>query len=136
MSLRQSGWFGAALLVFTAGACAQSPPPNDDFASRTALTGSLITFTGTLAGATLESAETNQSFPDLFTYGGSVWWTWTAPVSSTVVFATVWDSSGSSNAWLTVYAGTDLTQLSGLDANALSYPLGRYVRLAASAGTW
>jgi hypothetical protein len=71
------------------------------------VTGSSITFTGTLAGATLEDMETNavhwgdDPAPDL----GSVWWTWTAPQSSTVVIQILRDYS---------IADTGGTQLMGM----------------------
>src|SRR5947208_17193148 len=83
MTMRQPCLLAAALLGSLAGAFGQAPPANDDFANRTVLSGSSITFTGTLAGATYESAETNHF--DLISGSGSVWWTWTAPASSHVV---------------------------------------------------
>ena len=52
-------FFAALALISANSAFAQSPPANDDFANRTVLTGSSITFTGTLVGATSEPAETN-----------------------------------------------------------------------------
>jgi hypothetical protein len=76
------------LLASRAG-LGQTPPPNDNFTNRTTLTGSLIDFSGTLAGATLESTNeanggfviTNQGYASITQ---SVWWTWTASVSTFV----------------------------------------------------
>src|SRR5947209_11155950 len=42
------------LLIMVTMVLNAAPPPNDHFADRIVLTGSSITFTGTLAGATLE----------------------------------------------------------------------------------
>src|SRR5689334_4292443 len=80
-------------------AFAQNPPPNDDFANRTVLTGSSITFTGTLVGATTEPAETNV-YPASWPSGRSVWWTWTAAESTAVVIAIQPDGwANVTNAW-------------------------------------
>src|SRR5262245_35746565 len=102
--------FCAALMFSSAKtAFAQSPPANDDFASRTVLTGSSITFTGTLVGATSEPAETNIPFglTSRWPFGRSVWWTWTAAESTTVVIAIQPDGwANTTNAWLSVFGGT------------------------------
>src|SRR5712671_5008877 len=92
MSARRFGLFATAMLAAVAGSFVQAQPVNDDFTNRTILTGSSITFTRTLAGATLESWETSYSFPGSLTSGGSVWWTWIAPESGTVVIAILPDS--------------------------------------------
>ena len=55
-------------------------PYNDAFANRLVLSGSSVTATGWLAGATREQFE--PSPPDAL--GGSVWFTWSAPFSGTV----------------------------------------------------
>jgi hypothetical protein len=136
MSTRKSGFFAAATLVSLVTAFGQAPA-NDDFANRTALAGSSITFSGTLAGATLENAETNSSFPGgPLNSGGSVWWTWTASESTTVVIAMLRDYSvvSSTNTRLYVYTGTDLNGLTLLDNNSFDAPPGRYVAFSASAG--
>jgi hypothetical protein len=70
-------------------------PVNDDFTNRTVLSGSSVTFTGTLESATLESGEpaAQNPFGTLgiwpYKYGGgvdqaSVWWSWTASTSGPV----------------------------------------------------
>ncbi len=123
------------MLVSVAGAHGQAPV-NDHFADRTPLTGSSITFTGALAGATFESTETNAFFSYASAGGGSVWWTWTAAESTTVVIARLRDESSvdSTNIGLYVFTGTDLNALTPLDASPFDRPTGRYVSFAASEG--
>jgi hypothetical protein len=76
------------LLVGLSTVSAQTPPPNDNFSNRIVLSGSSLTFSGTLAGATLETNEalggtlTNYIYPEST---GSVWWTWTAPQTALVI---------------------------------------------------
>src|SRR5438876_10543943 len=81
----------AIVVVSTAAAFGQSPV-NDNFTNRTAISGSTITVAGTLAGATIESPEADGSFPGgPLSTGGSVWWTWTASESTTVLIAMLRD---------------------------------------------
>jgi hypothetical protein len=82
------GWFLAIYLTWAASfaASGQTPPPNDNFSNSIVLTGTDLTFEGTLAGATLEdpnetSATSGYVYP---TPTQSVWWTWTAPVTTTL----------------------------------------------------
>ena len=49
----------------------RTPPPNDDLVDAALLTGGVVA--GDLLGATYEDGE-----PDTFTFGGSVWYRWTA----------------------------------------------------------
>ena len=80
------------------------PPPNDNFANRIRLRGLGITTVGYIANATTEPGE-----PGYTAWGGTVWWSWTAPVSGPVVVS-AFPSSGWQNAQ--VYTGTVLTNLS------------------------
>ena len=137
MNARKLSLCTAIVLVSMAAALGQSPPANDDFANRTVIAGSSITVSGTLVGATLESAETDSSFPGgPLSSGGSVWWTWTAAESTTVIIEMLRDYSviNSSNTALYVYSGTDLNALTLLDTNSFDAPSGRYVAFSASAG--
>jgi hypothetical protein len=130
------GLYTSLLLASVTAVFAQSPPNNDDFAHRTPLTGSSITFTGTLVGATVEPAETNSSFVWPWPSGRSVWWTWTAAESSAVVIAIQPQSwPNISNAVVFVYGGTNLDALTFIVENAFSKPPERYVRFDATAGT-
>src|SRR5229473_8327621 len=56
---------------------AAAAPINDNFADRLPISGTSISVTGTVAGATSEPGE-----PPLG-QGATVWWTWTAPVDGT-----------------------------------------------------
>ena len=133
------GFFAVLALISATSAFAQSPPPNDDFAHSTPLTGSSITFTGTLVGATVEPAETNSSFAWGWPLGRSVWWTWTAAESTAVVVAIQPEGwANTTNAWLSVFSGTNLNALSSLgylEGNAFTKPPFGYVRFLATAGT-
>jgi hypothetical protein len=74
--------------VFTATTgFGQAPPPNDNYSNRTVLSGTDITFSGTLAGATVEIYREESYFDAWFGSGAptkSVWWSWTAPASTTL----------------------------------------------------
>jgi len=141
LQLRQFTFCAALMFSSATTAFAQSPPANDDFANRTVLTGSSITFTGTLVGATSEPAETNIP-PLLFStwpFGRSVWWTWTAAESTTVVIAIQPDGwANTTNAELSVFGGTNLNSLSSVGyfvGAAFTKPPCGYVRFQATAGT-
>ena len=77
----------AGLLVSVAVHAQVTAPPNDNYTNRIVLTGSDISFTGTLAGATLEGdyitwAEILHPFPGQ-QLTQSVWWQWTANQTTT-----------------------------------------------------
>ncbi len=125
------------MLVSLAAAFGQ-PPANDDFANRTPLTGSSVTFTGTLVGATFEMVEGFFNFPGGGrNSGGSVWWTWTASETSIMMMTVQRDYSivDSSNTVLYVYTGSDLNALTLVDNNSFDWPSARYVIFSATAGT-
>ncbi|HEX8066882.1 MAG TPA: hypothetical protein VF520_10175 [Thermoleophilaceae bacterium] len=54
------------------------PPPNDDLANATGLTGSSVTAAGTTVAATREAGEPVHAWDG---YGATVWYSWTAPSS-------------------------------------------------------
>src|SRR5579859_5148325 len=83
--------FGASLLSITTVQSQISPPPNDDYTNRITLTGTDITFTGTLAGATFELAQ-NEPLGQLGGASQSVWWEWT-PTQSVAVTVQVLSTS-------------------------------------------
>ena len=92
---------GKFLFLFAAFSAAlathgQTPPPNDNYSNRIALTGTDLTFTGTLTGATLEDSQEAVSYNNAFSgYGGatpasgSVWWSWTAPQSTALTIEVI-----------------------------------------------
>ncbi len=82
---------------------APSPPPNDNFANRIALTGATANATGTNTGATGEVGEPAQSGQL-----NSVWWTWTAPTTGNYTF----DTLGSGyDTYLSLFTGSDFSSL-------------------------
>src|SRR3954452_4427054 len=130
MNKWEFGLLAGLVLLWSGSAFGQTPPVNDNFTNATVLIGSALTFTGTLAGATLESAETNGPFPGgSLTSGGSVWWSWTASESTAVIISVLRDYSSVNftNASIYVYAGNNLSALTLLDANGFYDPPGRYV---------
>ncbi len=106
-----------ALALFASlTAFGQSPPPNDNYANRTVLTGTDITFSGTLAGATFEDTNEIGTFDPAFSRPlsnpssyNSIWWTWTAPVSTSLTLQVLSDDQYpyTNGAELIVYAATN-----------------------------
>jgi hypothetical protein len=130
--------YAALMLGSIAGFC-QTPPPNDNFTNATVLTGTSIAFTGSLVGATLEGAETNEANL-VWAWAPSVWWAWTAPQSGIVTISLrvnhSWDHiSPPHYAEFDVYTGANLSSLSGVAANLFTGPVGRYVAFPVTAGT-
>src|SRR5258708_5235118 len=111
-------FFGLGLSISTVCLC-QPVPPNDNFADRIVLSGNFITFSGTLAGATVESEE-----PDLYySADHSVWWSWTAQESAAVTID-VLERPGSYRNDFGVFTGTNMTALTNADYNynLMDYP--------------
>jgi hypothetical protein len=79
-------------------------PENDNFGARIPLYGTNVTVAGSNVGATVEPNEPDPSFMA----GKSVWWTWTAPVNG---YVTVTTAGSTFDTMLTVFSGTDLTNL-------------------------
>lgn len=136
MNLRWLGRFAVILPALARTAFAQSPPVNDNFTNRTVVSGSAITFAGTLAGATLENGEpTTACYAPVA--GGSVWWSWAASQSAPVTIALTRDygSDSSPTGFFEVFTGSSLASLIAMDCNRLDGPAGRYVEFSAAAGT-
>lgn len=123
---------------------AQSQPPNDDFANRTMLAGTSITFTGTLQNATFQPGEplgqsTGSYSPPYYAQvqSSSVWWQWTADSSGPVTLEVLRLSTNTLKlGGLDVWTGTDFS--SGLSFVAgISLDIGRhpFVSFSANAGT-
>jgi hypothetical protein len=88
-----------------------APPANDNFASAPTLLGDTVSTTGTNVGASAEPGEPAHAG---ITATRSVWWTWTAPVSSPVSI----DTFGSSfDTVLAVYTGNAVNALSPIASN-------------------
>jgi hypothetical protein len=86
-------------------------PANDNFANRTLIQGASAVVTGSNTGASLETGE---PFHWQSTGGKSVWWTWQAPASGSVVLTT-----GGSNldTILAIYTGGSVASLILVESN-------------------
>lgn len=126
------GFHTALLLASATSAFAQ--PANDNFDNRTVLSGSPVTFGGSLAGATLQAGENSSTYYSIPSWAtGSVWWTWTASASSPVVISI--NRAQDSYNRVAVYTGPALNALSIINYESFSGPAGRYLRFDATAGT-
>ena len=83
----------------------QPAPVNDAFAARLPLSGANVSATGTNSAASVETGEpAHAGLPG----GRSVWWTWTAPASGTVLLHT---EGSAFDTVLAVYTGDSLAAL-------------------------
>jgi len=87
--MRSKSYFAlfATLLLMPFASFSQTPPPNDNFTNSITLTGSDVTFSGSLAGATIENSQDSATFNSNEGESGakgSVWWNWTAPATTTL----------------------------------------------------
>ena len=91
---------------------------NNMFASRTALTGSSLSVTGSNVDATKEAGEKNHGYATSSSPGSvggaSIWWTWTASSSGTVQIDTI---GSAIDTMLGVYTGTSLSLLTSVAQN-------------------
>jgi hypothetical protein len=92
----------------------QTPPPNDSFSNRIALSGThLSNISGSNVGATKEPGEPYHADE---VGGKSVWWTWTAPSDGGLTLAT--DKSTFATI-LALYTGNSLSNLTFVAGNGL-----------------
>lgn len=103
-------------------------PENDDFANALRLNGSIAFASGHNYGATSEVGEPFISGAGA--YAQTVWWAWTAPHSQAVTIV----SSNSFRSGISVFSGSQLTQLSQIGSASLRNP-GDLVVFNATAGT-
>jgi len=115
------GFLSGIILCLNSNSFAQTPPPNDNFVNRIIVAGSLVTLTGTLANATIETNENLLSHAQV--QAASVWWSWTADQSLPVTFEFLDPStndlrSGSLEVWtgLSFTNGLTLTAETSLDS--------------------
>src|SRR5207249_10667558 len=76
------------LFLFSLSVCPGQPvaPPNDHYTNRIVLTGNDISFTGTLAGATIEMSPAEIPQTHLTPYPTqTVWWQWTPTESANAI---------------------------------------------------
>jgi hypothetical protein len=86
-------------------------PPNDNFQNRIVLTGANVSTTGTNIDATRQSGEPRNAG---VAGGRSVWWTWTAPASGTVVIST---AGSNFDTTLGIYYGTSFSSMANVASN-------------------
>lgn len=113
--------------------CFGQAPPNDDFTNAIPLYGSSVTFTGTLDNATFESGENPCACYNCFGPYPSLWWSWTATNSTTVLIMSVQGSAMYSG--FGVHTGTNVSTLTDLSCNLLDSRTNRYACFAATEGT-
>lgn len=102
---------GNISLSLTAALGGGSPPPNDNFASRTALSGATNSVSGATDNATKESGEPNHAGNP---GGRSAWWSWTAPSDGSYTL----DTFGSAfDTLLAVYTGSAVNALTAVASN-------------------
>ena len=102
-------------------------PPNDDFASATALSGAAVTTSGPNVGASLQAGEPVHGL----LAGASVWWRWTAPGTGN---ATIDLCDSSFDTQLAVYTGTSVAALTRVAADDDACLAGSRVSFPAQAG--
>ncbi len=105
---------GARASAYSVAESGRRPPipANNDFASAILLSGTSGQALGDSRGATKQTAE-----PDHYGYAdatASVWWAWTAPAATQVVFDTV---GSSFDTVLAVYTGTSVSVLTPVASN-------------------
>jgi hypothetical protein len=106
-------------------------PANDDFANRIALTGTSISFTGSVDGATIEAGEDYSYCSDLG--NGTVWWSWTALESSQVtLYQGKYDPNA--NGGVHVLVGTNFNDLTTVACTRIDWIPYRAAAFLASAG--
>src|ERR1043166_3285265 len=139
---------GLLLLLGEAVSFAQSAPLNDEFESRIVLTGSSVTFTGTLQNATIQTGEPRAESPtgsfSVWPYGyygarqnASVWWSWAASISGPVTLEVVNFSTNEFKLGaIDVWTGTSLPSGSNFVAG-IALDIGRhpFLSFSANAGT-
>lgn len=140
----RSGIYVLSVLFCLAAAVAQAAPLNDNFENRVLLSGSSVTFTGTLQNATFEPGEPPAENPGTNPWpyfaavqSASVWWSWTADVSGPVTLeALSWDTNAFKLGGLDVWTGTnwasDFQFVTGVELDSGRHP---FVTFSATAGT-
>ena len=103
------GFLGGSLASVRAAA-----PANDNFASRIALSGAVVTTSGSTVEATTEAGEPFHYTSGQTNGGHSVWWSWTAPVSGQ---STITTAGSSYDTILAIYTGAAVNALTLITNN-------------------
>jgi outer membrane protein assembly factor BamB len=97
--------------ALSASATTNNRPFNDNFSERAVASGANVRVRSNNEGATAEAGENNHAG---VTGNTSLWWTWTAPANSQVVF----DTNGSAyDTALAIYTGTTVSTLQAVASN-------------------
>ena len=122
---------GARPSAYSAYATGSRPlPPNNAFASATAISGPTGSVNGPTEGATKEAGEPEHNGEA--TAVNSVWWAWTAPYSGMATFDTV---GSAFDTVLAVYTGTSVGALTAVASNDDAVGLVSRVSFNATGGT-
>jgi hypothetical protein len=130
-----------AILGFSASATAAVPggSQNDYFADRIPLSGSVVEFSGSTEGASHEENEPDHGDPSvsLVATGHSIWWSWIAPVTSSVTVFFIQEAGGFQPACIPVYTGSSFTQFNLVTKTSIPdvFPPSEFVTFNAIAGT-
>ena len=100
-------------------------PPNDMFADRIVLSGTSAALVGDAAYATLEPGERDQPYSY---QKGTLWWTWTAPITGTVVLTTTTEQI------VAVHTGGSVSTLASVVSPTQLAPGYDSLRFSATAG--
>ncbi len=103
-------------------------PANDNFAMRTVVPGATATLTGSNVAATAEIGEPAHHSPA----ARSLWWSWTAPSTTSIMINTF---GSSFDTVLAVYTGTALNSLTRIASNDDTNGNNSQVIINATAGT-
>jgi len=103
-----SGWNSNGPAFFTT---LVARPPNDAFANRILIAGSVLSVSGVNSNATKEFSEPNHGGN---AGGKSVWWTWTAPFSGRAFVST---AGSNFDTLLAVYTGSAVNGLTTINSN-------------------
>lgn len=117
-------------LLLPAVPLAAAPPPNDNLAAATVMSGNFWLTAGTLHGAT---SEPNEPILTYMPNGPTVWWRWTPTITGSVRFRT-WGSERAN--MLAVYRGSsiDTLRLAGFASSHFARANAADVSLSVNAG--
>jgi hypothetical protein len=126
-------WWTFNLAFFSATCCLAQPPPNDLFENRIHLSGSEVTFGGSLQGASWGEDPCEPCLS--YVCGESRWWSWIPQQSSAVIIEKVGEYQPE-NGGFSVFTGTNLCELRNNRICEIDLrKRGQYVTFCAQAGT-
>ncbi|MBK7998999.1 MAG: hypothetical protein IPK15_09865 [Verrucomicrobia bacterium] len=123
-------WASVVFMVNIARTIEAAPPPNDSFANATELILSpaipdvavVTNFSGSIAGATTETGESNNEELANYNFRGTIWWRWTCTVESDVEFVTYASVGSLVGAAFTGTSVDNLTTVSAANSDFMFHP--------------